>query len=112
MNELQPVPFKNVTPPSIKEIEHLFAELPPPNAPHKTKTVFFDLDETLIHFVGHDGHDGVNFNETHPDAVVTVKYSDYPKPVRLGFNIRPFAIECLKAANEHYQVVVFTAAEQ
>ena len=29
-----------------------------------------------------------------------------------GINIRPYAIECLKAANEHFQVVVFTASHQ
>ena len=29
-----------------------------------------------------------------------------------GLNIRPFAIEALQAANENFQVVVFTASHQ
>lgn len=29
-----------------------------------------------------------------------------------GVNIRPYAYECLKKANEHYLVVVFTASHQ
>ena len=32
--------------------------------------------------------------------------------VKAGINIRPYAIECLKKANESYQVVVFTASHR
>jgi CTD small phosphatase-like protein 2 len=32
--------------------------------------------------------------------------------VQAGINIRPFAFECLKAARERFQVVVFTASHQ
>ena len=32
-----------------------------------------------------------------------------PLPQEVDVNIRPFARECLSAANEHYEVIVFTA---
>ena len=32
-----------------------------------------------------------------------------PLPQDVHVNIRPFARECLEAANEHYEVIVFTA---
>ena len=41
----------NMEPPPIEEIKHLFVDLPEPNHPDKTKTIVFDLDETLIHSV-------------------------------------------------------------
>ena len=80
-------------------------ELPEPNAPYKTKTIVFDLDETLIHCV--DDHEADD-----PDVIIPLKFSEEPEPVLAGVNIRPYAKECLKAANEHFQVVVFTASEQ
>jgi len=29
--------------------------------------------------------------------------------VKTGFTIRPYALECLKAANKYYEVAIFTA---
>ena len=102
---------QHVSEPHIDEIRHLLVDLPQPNAPHKTKTVVFDMDQTLINFVTHR-EIGAAFGEQKPDAIVTVQYSDYPRPVQLGFNIRPYALECLKLANKHFQVIVFTASDQ
>ena len=96
--------FKLTAPPFHK-IKNQCVNLPEPNTPHKTKTIVFDLDETLIHCV--DDVDNDN-----PDVVIPIQFSEEPEPVYAGINIRPYAIECLKAANVHFQVVVFTASEQ
>lgn len=37
--------------PRLEELEHLMVDLPRPNDPTKTKTIIFDMDETLIHCV-------------------------------------------------------------
>jgi predicted HAD superfamily phosphohydrolase YqeG len=37
--------------PHISEISHLMVDLPAPNDSKKTKTIIFDMDETLIHCV-------------------------------------------------------------
>ena len=65
----------------------------------------FDLDETLIHCVD-------DVETDNPDVVIPIQFSEEPEPVLAGINIRPFARECLEAANQHFQVVVFTASEQ
>lgn len=96
--------FKLTAPP-VHKIKNQFVNLPEPNAPHKTKTIVFDLDETLIHCV--DDVDNDN-----PDVVIPIQFSEEPELVYAGINIRPYAIDCLKAANVHFQVVVFTASEQ
>lgn len=41
--------MKTVEVPSLKEIEHMSVFLPSPKQPHLTKTLIFDMDETLIH---------------------------------------------------------------
>ena len=60
------------------------------------------MDLTLISSVGHDVDPGIDLESENPDVIINIKYADYPRPVRLGFNVRPYAIECLKAANEHF----------
>ena len=91
--------------PPFESIKHLLVNLPEPNHPSKTKTVVFDLDETLIHCVD-------DVETENPDVIIPIKFSEEPEAVLAGINIRPFARECLEAANEHFQVVVFTASEQ
>ena len=54
--------------------------------------LIFDLDETLIHTV--DDPD----NESH-DVLVHINFAGEPEPVPCGFNVRPFARECLAQAN-------------
>lgn len=79
-------------------------ELPPPNDPSIQKVVVFDLDETLVHCLEDFEPDGV-------DHVITIEFPD-GEVVDAGLNIRPYAYETLKAANENFQVVVFTASHQ
>ena len=76
--------------------------LPPFRKPWITKTIIFDLDETLVHCV-----EDIYNNKC--DRVITV---DFPNAdsATAGINIRPYALQCLKKAAEIYQVVVFTAS--
>jgi CTD small phosphatase-like protein 2 len=78
--------------------------LPEFDHPSKTKTIVFDLDETLIHCVD----DAENDN---PDVVIPIQFSEEPEPVIAGINIRPHIHECLETANKFFQVIVFTASE-
>lgn len=61
----------------------------------KTKTIVFDLDETLIHCVDDVDHDD-------PDVVIPIKFSEDPEPVMAGINIRPHIRECLETANKYF----------
>lgn len=82
-------------------------DLPPhskfPN-PKTTKTIIFDLDETLVHCVDEPETDN-------PHVILKVTFPT-GETVDAGINIRPYAIECLKEANKYFQVVVFTASHQ
>ena len=62
--------------------------------------IIFDMDETLIHKLtpGEDTGPLTHY--------VEVEGRSSPLP----FNLRPFTQECLVKANEHFEVVVFTAA--
>jgi CTD small phosphatase-like protein 2 len=91
--------------PPLEEIKHLFVNLPPFNHSLKTKTIVFDLDETLIHSVD-------DVNTENPQLLIPIKFSDDPEPLIAGVNIRPYAKECLMEANQNFQVIVFTASEQ
>lgn len=95
----------NLREPPFSEIQHLLVDLPEPNHPAKTKTIVFDLDETLIHCVD-------DVTTDNPDVTIPIQFTGEPEPVLAGINIRPFARDCLEAANQHFQVVVFTASEQ
>lgn len=68
------------------------------------KTIIFDLDETLVHCI-----DDIEKNPCDQEISVTFPNGE---TVKAGINIRPYAIECLKKANESYQVVVFTASHR
>lgn len=67
------------------------------------KTVVFDLDETLVHCPQRI--------VSEPSAVVKVTFPN-GEIVDAPVNIRPFAVECLKAASKNYEVIVFTASHQ
>ena len=95
VNALFNIKAYDLTPPHPSAIEHLLVDLPEPNAPHKIKTIVFDLDETLIHCVD-------DVDRDNPDVIIPIKFSEDPEPVLAGINIRPYAKECLKAANEHF----------
>jgi CTD small phosphatase-like protein 2 len=62
------------------------------------------LDETLVHCI-----DDIERNPCDKDISVTFPNGE---TVKAGINIRPYALECLRKANESYQVVVFTASHK
>jgi CTD small phosphatase-like protein 2 len=68
------------------------------------KTIIFDLDETLVHCI-----DDIDKNPCDQEISVTFPNGE---TVKAGINIRPYALECLRKANESYQVVVFTASHR
>ena len=71
---------------------------------HMTKLLLLDLDETLIHCVKKP-------NPLRPPMIhldITTPSGSIIKDV--GFNIRPYTRELLVAANQHYEVCVFTAS--
>lgn len=79
-------------------------KLPNYRSSHIKKTLIFDLDETLVHCI-----DDIENNVCDQEISVTFPTGE---TVQAGINIRPYAIECLKKANENYQVVVFTASHK
>ena len=68
--------------------------LPEPRDPSIKKVVVFDLDETLVHCLE-------DFEDQQVDHVITIKFPD-GDIVDAGLNIRPFAIDTLRAANENF----------
>ena len=88
-------------PPPEADLQSKFVYLPQSDHP---KTVIFDLDETLVHCVDDPDNDD-------PDVILPVTFPT-GETVNAGINIRPYAIECLQAANEFFQVVVFTASHR
>ena len=44
-----------------------------------------------------------------PDVFIDIFSPEINEIVKTGFTIRPYALECLKAANQHYEVAIFTA---
>jgi len=85
-----------------EDIQDQIIYLPEPNAPHKKKTIIFDMDETLIHCVDDVGQD-------EPDVILEIDFPD-EELVEAGINIRPYVMECLEEANKYFQVIVFTAS--
>lgn len=67
--------------------------------------MIFDLDETLVHCVGSD----VNVKS---DVRVDIVLEKSKKTLQVGFNIRPFARECLAEVGKLYEVIVFTASHK
>ncbi|CAD8156179.1 unnamed protein product [Paramecium octaurelia] len=64
-------------------------------------TLFFDLDETLVHC-----------NETPQipcDVVLEINVSKH-QIVRAGINVRPYAKEMLKNLSNYFEIIVFTAS--
>lgn len=69
------------------------------------KTLIFDIDETMIHCLEDSYHQ--------PDVILKIpldpENTDFADA---GINIRPHLYECLRQANENYQVIAFTASDQ
>ncbi len=83
-----------------------------PNFRHPSikKTLILDLDETMIHCL--DDRDPDN---AVPDIVIRIPMgtdeTDQDDYADAGINIRPHLYECLRQANEYFQVIVFTASD-
>ncbi|TNV83176.1 hypothetical protein FGO68_gene9050 [Halteria grandinella] len=75
----------------------------PPLKPGIKKTVIFDIDETMIHCL--------EDSSSIPDVIMKIPLDDGDF-ADAGINIRPHLYECLRQANEHYQVITFTASDQ
>jgi TFIIF-interacting CTD phosphatase-like protein len=73
------------------------------NLPRKSrhrKLIIFDLDETLVH---------CSENLVAADVVLPITFPT-GEQVGAGINIRPYVIDCLTAANQLFEVAVFTAS--
>jgi CTD small phosphatase-like protein 2 len=75
----------------------------PHTKPGIKKTIIFDLDETLAHYV-REKNPG-----REPDVFLNIK-GQSGKEITIGINIRPYTRECLEKVNEDFEVVVFTAS--
>ena len=64
----------NLQAPPIEMIKKLLVDLPEPTHPSKTKTIVFDMDETLIHCV-----DDVDLDN--PEVVIPIQFSEDPEPI-------------------------------
>ena len=59
-----------------------------------TKTLIFDLDETLVHCV--EDYEGKNV-----DTMITVNFPNGDRATA-GLNFRPYLQDCLKKASEMF----------
>jgi Dullard-like phosphatase family protein len=79
------------------------------------KLLIFDLDETLIHCQREellvDPNDSEEEDEFKfvPEVYIDITTPESGEVVKTGFTIRPYALECLRAANQYYEVAIFTA---
>ena len=89
------------------------------------KLIIFDLDETLIHCKREDPEDndsnlsedgekedeGTSLYKFKPDIWLDIYDPTTNEDIKIGFSVRPYAIECLKQANTNYEVAIFTGAQ-
>lgn len=103
LQSLQALQYLKTLPvPPISSICNRLVFLPPPKIPNQ-KTLIFDMDETLIHCVD-------DIDDEDPQFIIKVPLDG--EEVEAGINIRPYALECLEAVNQQFQVIVFTASHQ
>lgn len=91
----------SMVPPDFSYLLSKQIHLPKRDAHLDRKTIIFDLDETLVHCLGESA--------CATDGIVQVKLSE-GRTIPVGFNIRPYALECLSKANEYFEVIIFTAS--
>eukprot|EP00828_Plagiopyla_frontata_P043924 TRINITY_DN7017_c0_g1_i2.p1 TRINITY_DN7017_c0_g1~~TRINITY_DN7017_c0_g1_i2.p1 ORF type:complete len:402 (+),score=43.53 TRINITY_DN7017_c0_g1_i2:146-1351(+) len=85
--------------PSEKYIASKQVKLPNPKVP-KTKTLFLDLDETLVHSCT---------SKENPQKLVTA-YTEMGDETVIGLNVRPYCNEFLEMMSQYYEVYIFTAS--
>jgi Dullard-like phosphatase family protein len=93
--------LKGINVPKFEELKDKLVFLP--RQREGRKTLIFDMDETLIHWVD-------NIEEENPQFIIKVMIDG--EEVDAGINVRPYALECLEAVNQKFEVVVFTASHQ
>ncbi|CAG9330963.1 unnamed protein product [Blepharisma stoltei] len=102
-NTFQGLHLVQMFPPAdLKMIKEKQLIIPRRKGYETTKTVIFDLDETLVH---------CSDNFENSDAILPITLPS-GESIDIGINIRPYAIECLKAANKHSEIFVFTASHR
>lgn len=74
----------------------------PKIAPPNLKTLFIDLDETLIHCFEN--------SECEPDFRLNIMIEG--TPVNVDITIRPYALTFLKKMSKRWEIVVFTASHR
>ena len=82
--------MKSVEVPPLESLADRAVYLPDFEHPTITKTIIFDMDETLIHCVD-------DIETESPQHIIDIHFED-DEIVPAGINIRPFAYECLKHA--------------
>lgn len=83
------------------KVQRLRFKLPRTN--RKKKTLFLDLDETLIHTgLANDGR----FTERFEFRDGTVMHS----LIQLYFNVRPYAFNFIRNLSKYYEIAIFTAS--
>jgi len=75
----------------------------PPLKPGIKRTLILDIDETMIHCLEDESQ--------RPDVIIKIPIEN-DEFADAGINIRPHLYDCLRQANENYQVVTFTASDQ
>lgn len=71
------------------------------------KTIIFDLDETLAHYMRPEEL----ATSREPDVYLNIKTMS-GNIIPAAFNIRPYTQECLEFVNKDFEVVVFTASHK
>ena len=82
------------------EIDHRKVNLKKKDFYKNKKTLILDLDETLIHCVEN--------LESHSDMKLQIKIDG--TSIKIGINIRPYALTFLKKMALKFEIVIFTAS--
>lgn len=88
--------------PDISEINTKKIWLPKRKGYENSRTIIFDLDETLVHCVEDPGLG---------DFSINIKAGTV-QGLKVGINIRPYAREVLASANRDFEVMIFTASQR
>jgi len=95
-----------------------FVDLPPPRHAWQTKTLIFDLDETLAHCLDTEEGQTPEFTKQFsriPQYIIEIVCNNeagVAETIEAGINLRPHARECLAQCATKYQVGVFTASHK